>query len=45
MPAACQWDGKLFGKTVQQDVYVWKVRLTDIFGKNFLKLYYLFNYH
>ena len=33
MPAACQWDGKLFGKTVQQDVYVWKVRLKDIFGK------------
>ncbi|MFH1004857.1 MAG: PKD domain-containing protein, partial [Bacteroidota bacterium] len=37
MPAACQWDGKveagMTNEVVQQDVYVWKVQLTDIFDK------------
>ncbi|MGZ3863225.1 MAG: PKD domain-containing protein [Bacteroidia bacterium] len=27
------WDGKRHGETVQQDVYVWKVELEDIFGR------------
>ena len=33
LSALCKWDGLLFGRPVQQDVYVWKVRLTDVFGK------------
>jgi gliding motility-associated-like protein len=36
MPSACKWDGKVLGgngEIVQEDVYVWKVRLTDIFDK------------
>ncbi len=32
MPSACKWDGKYKGNYVQQDTYVWKVNLTDIFG-------------
>ncbi|MGZ3865144.1 MAG: PKD domain-containing protein [Bacteroidia bacterium] len=28
------WDGKKHGETVQQDVYVWKVELDDIFGRS-----------
>jgi len=31
MPAACKWDGTFKGGEVQEDVYVWKVILTDIF--------------
>jgi PKD repeat protein len=33
MSSACRWDGTYEGKTVQQDVYVWKVMLTDVYGK------------
>lgn len=36
MPSACKWDSKVEagkGDLVQEDVYVWKVRLTDIFDK------------
>lgn len=37
MPSACKWDGSLQRnkntETVQRDVYVWKVKLTDIFDK------------
>lgn len=33
LSSLCKWDGTYFGKTVEQDVYVWKVRLTDIFGR------------
>lgn len=37
LPSACKWDGVVQdGKTnqvVKNDVYVWKVRLTDIFDK------------
>jgi PKD repeat protein len=32
MSSLCRWDGKVDGRPVQQDVYVWKVRLTDVFG-------------
>lgn len=38
MSAACQWDSKVEGggsnQQVQEDVYVWKVKLTDIFDKH-----------
>jgi gliding motility-associated-like protein len=27
------WDGRLHGGAIQEDVYVWKVQLNDIFGK------------
>jgi gliding motility-associated-like protein len=27
------WDGRVHGNIIQQDVYVWKVQLSDIFGK------------
>ena len=43
MPSACKWDGVVVkggmdmsggsGKVVQEDVYVWKVKLTDVFDK------------
>jgi gliding motility-associated-like protein len=37
MPSACQWDGLLdadrTGRKLQNDVYVWRVRLTTIFGE------------
>ena len=37
MPSACQWDGildaNLTDKKLQNDVYVWRVRLTTIFGE------------
>jgi len=37
MSSACQWDGKVEAGSsndlVQEDVYVWKVKLTDIFDK------------
>jgi len=43
MPSACKWDGKVVkggvdmsgnsGQLVQEDVYVWKVKLTDVFDK------------
>ena len=43
MSSACQWDGVVDNKgmdmngnsrqLVQEDVYVWKVHLTDIFEK------------
>ncbi|MFM2206246.1 MAG: hypothetical protein RL213_221 [Bacteroidota bacterium] len=32
MSSNCRWDGRVEGRPVQQDVYVWKVRLTDVFG-------------
>ncbi len=32
LPSACKWDGTFKGKEVQEDVYVWKVELTDIFN-------------
>jgi len=35
MPAACKWDGLYLGRTVQEDVYVWKVELKNIFGERF----------
>jgi gliding motility-associated-like protein len=31
MPSACKWDGVYKDGEVQEDVYVWKVELTDIF--------------
>jgi len=35
----CRWDGKVDGgfseSRVQQDVYVWKVHLTNVFDKEF----------
>lgn len=37
MPSACKWDGIVQGgqsnQIVKEDVYVWKVQLTDIFDK------------
>ncbi len=37
MPSACQWEGildaNLTDKKLQNDVYVWRVRLTTIFGE------------
>ena len=37
MPSACQWNGLLdanyTGRKLQNDVYVWRVRLTTIFGE------------
>ena len=37
MSSACKWDGEVEGgrsdALVQEDVYVWKVKLTDIFDK------------
>jgi len=43
MSANCKWDGKVVGggmdmsggsgEFAQEDVYVWKVKLTDVFGK------------
>ena len=33
MSSSCQWDGTNKGRQVQQDVYVWKAHVTDIFGK------------
>lgn len=43
MPSACKWDGKVAsggidmsggsGQVATEDVYVWKVRLTDVFDK------------
>ena len=35
MPAACKWDGIYQGRNVQEDVYVWKVELKNIFGDRF----------
>ncbi len=35
MPAACKWDGIYQGRFVQEDVYVWKVELKNIFGDRF----------
>ena len=35
MPSACKWDGIYHGVPVQQDVYVWKVELKNIFGEKF----------
>ncbi len=31
MPSMCKWDGTYKNGEVQEDVYVWKVELTDIF--------------
>jgi gliding motility-associated-like protein len=43
MPSVCQWDSKVVkggmdmngnsGEIAQEDVYVWKVKLTDVFDK------------
>ncbi|TAH42316.1 MAG: hypothetical protein EYC69_06000 [Bacteroidetes bacterium] len=33
MSSSCQWDGTLDGEKVQQDVYVWRARVADVFGK------------
>lgn len=36
MSSFCKWDGKVEGgngEVAQQDVYVWKIKLTDIFDK------------
>ena len=43
MPSFCKWDGKVkpggadmggnSKQLVQEDVYVWKVKLTDIFDR------------
>ena len=33
MSSSCRWDGTYNGERVEQDVYVWKVMLTDVFGK------------
>ncbi len=33
MPSSCRWDGTLSGDKVQQDVYVWRARVTDVFEK------------
>ncbi len=37
MPSGCQWDGRLdaniTNERLQNDVYVWRVRLTTIFGE------------
>jgi PKD repeat protein len=34
MSSSCKWDGTIRGSRVQQDVYVWKANVTDIFGKH-----------
>lgn len=34
MSSSCKWDGTLNGQNVQQDVYVWKANVSDVFGKN-----------
>jgi PKD repeat protein len=34
MSSSCKWDGTLKGSRVQQDVYVWKAKVTDVFGKH-----------
>jgi hypothetical protein len=46
LPSACKWDSKVekggvdmsgnSGQQVQEDVYVWKVKLTDVFEKKHL---------
>jgi PKD repeat protein len=33
MSSACKWDGTLKGEKVQQDVYVWRAKVQDVFGK------------
>jgi len=33
MSSACQWDGTLKGEKVQQDVYVWRAKVSDVLGK------------
>ncbi|MFM2206526.1 MAG: hypothetical protein RL213_501 [Bacteroidota bacterium] len=33
MSSSCKWDGRVDGQPAQSDVYVWKVRLTDVFGE------------
>ena len=33
MSSSCKWDGTYGGRRVEEDVYVWKVKLTDVFGK------------
>jgi gliding motility-associated-like protein len=41
MPSFCKWDGKVEqrgSEVAQQDVYVWKVKLTDIFDKTHIYL-------
>jgi PKD repeat protein len=32
LPAVCQWDGYYKGNKVQQDVYVWLVKIRDVHG-------------
>ena len=33
MSSSCQWDGMLQGQKVQQDVYVWRALVRDVYGK------------
>ncbi len=33
MPSSCQWDGTVKGEKVQEDVYVWRAKVADVFGK------------
>jgi gliding motility-associated-like protein len=35
MPSACKWDGIYRGAPVQEDTYVWKVELKNVFGDSF----------
>ena len=34
MPSSCLWDGTLNNRNVQQDVYVWRAQVADVFGKH-----------
>ena len=34
MSSYCKWDGTLDGQKVQQDVYVWRAKVMDVFGKS-----------
>jgi hypothetical protein len=33
LPSRCAWNGYYEGSRVQQDVYVWLVRLVDVYGR------------
>ncbi len=33
MSSVCRWDGTINGNKVQEDVYVWRAKVTDVFGK------------
>lgn len=38
MSSSCQWNGTINGNPVQQDVYVWRAKVTDVFGKTHVYL-------